>query len=266
MVKSCAGNKIISMIYDSSIATWRYYAPVQANGSDDYRTTINSSGPLTFACVSDITPPDIMISVDGRTMRFLDYASKDKPFSIFISDPSGINPSSITLSLNKRKLGTGDYSSIPQNGDLRSITLTAYPQTEHKTDSLEISVEDLAGNAISKVFTYKTGDGLAVKFLSCNPNPFSARTAQDGSRQPIIFAFVLTDIADDVTLTIYTVSGKPIRSWILSNIIGYHEIRWDGRDSHDFRIANGTYYAKLEAKKDKIMTKKIIRIAKLEGY
>ena len=55
-------------------------------------------------------------------------------------------------------------------------------------------------------------------------------------------------------------------------MIGYQEIAWDGttlnnrRRNKGYRIANGTYYAKLVAKNRYRKVQKIIRIAKLEGY
>ena len=52
----------------------------------------------------------------------------------------------------------------------------------------------------------------------------------------------------------------------MNGLIGYQEIEWDGRDMDGYRIANGTYYAKLTASNAKRKVKKIIRIAKLEGY
>jgi flagellar hook assembly protein FlgD len=61
-------------------------------------------------------------------------------------------------------------------------------------------------------------------------------------------------------------SGRPVRSWNFSNLIGYQEIEWDGRDRDGYRIANGTYYAKLIVKNKSKKDKKIVKIAKLEGY
>jgi flagellar hook assembly protein FlgD len=77
---------------------------------------------------------------------------------------------------------------------------------------------------------------------------------------------MLTDAANDVQLTIYTVTGRPIKTWKFSNLIGYQEISWDGRDLDGYRIANGTYYAKLTVKNKSKKLKKLIKIAKLEGY
>jgi flagellar hook assembly protein FlgD len=99
-----------------------------------------------------------------------------------------------------------------------------------------------------------------------HPNPFTARSNGDGTVSKIRFAFLLTDLASGVTLSVYTVSGKKIRTWSLTDLIGYQQVAWDGRDFEGYRIANGTYYAKLIAKNDRKKVQQIIRIAKLEGF
>jgi flagellar hook assembly protein FlgD len=96
--------------------------------------------------------------------------------------------------------------------------------------------------------------------------PVTGSTGPGGKIKKTRFAFLITDITDEIKLTIYTASGKVVRTWSLSNIIGYQEIEWDGRDKDGYKIANGTYYVKLTARKGSKKVKKIIRIAKLEGY
>jgi hypothetical protein len=147
------------------------------------------------------------------------------------------------------------------------MTVTAYPQPERSIDSLTVTAVDLAGNETVQHFAYMPGENLDIKFLSCHPNPFSLRArGVNGPPQQVRFAFLLTDNAADARLAVYTVTGKRIWSQRLTNVIGYQEVAWDGRDGEGYRIANGTYYAKLTAKSGKKSVKKTIRIAKLEGY
>ncbi|MDO5575945.1 MAG: FlgD immunoglobulin-like domain containing protein, partial [Fibrobacter sp.] len=253
------------MYYDTSISGWRFFGGTKAENSQLTIQT-NFSGPFAAASLKDLTPPDIVVSVAGQVLNSLDYAAKNKPFTLFFSDPSGILPSSISLSLNKKVLPSNFHSEIGSANDLENITITTYPQSENSVDSLTIQAEDLAGNSISRTFEYMPGENMSIAFLSCHPNPFTAAMRKDGVIQAVRFAYVLTDVASRVKLSIYTVSGKRIKQWSFSNIIGYQEIKWDGRDEKGFRIANGTYYAKLEASSGKSKVKKTIRIAKLEGY
>lgn len=253
------------MYYDTSISSWRSFEKTIVGISQlSIQTTL--SGLFATASLKDLTPPDIVVSVAGQVLNSLDYAAKNKPFTLFFADPSGILPSSISLTLNKKVLPSNFHSEIDLSNNLENMTIITYPQSENRVDSLTITAADLAGNSISRTFEYMPGENMSIKFLSCHPNPFTAAVRKDGVIQAVRFAYVLTDVASKVKLSIYTVSGKRIKQWSFSNIIGYQEIKWDGRDEKGFRIANGTYYAKLEASGSKRKVKKTIRIAKLEGY
>jgi hypothetical protein len=263
-LQSVSGRKAV-MFFDSTILRWRSLGGETGNDSSLIIKTVHS-GPFSLANITDNSAPDVVVSVHGRILNRLDYAAKDKPFSISIADPSEILPSSVEFFLNGKKLSSDTYSGLPLSGDLSTMSITAYPKAQERIDSLEITAEDLAKNKVSRVFAYMPGANLSIQFFSCHPNPFSAKTDYNGEIRKTRFAFLLTDIASSAKLSIYTVSGKKIRSWNLADLLGYQEIEWDGRDEQGYRIANGTYYAKLTAENDNRKVKKIIRIAKLEGY
>jgi hypothetical protein len=260
--------KITFMVHDSTIGRWRYYAghPLKSGGSQSVSMKTVSGESFSVALLGDARAPDCIASVYGKEISRLDYTAKDRPFTIIVSDPSGVLPQSVELYLNGRRLASTAHSEVPTTGDLRSMNLSAYPEAEHRVDSLQVFCTDLAGNPAKRTFTYLPGADLTIKSFSCHPNPFTARKRPDGSIAKIRFAFLLTDIAKRATLTIYTVSGKNIISWNRSELIGYQQIEWDGRDRDGYRLANGTYYAKLTVANDRKKTKKIIRIAKLEGF
>lgn len=262
---SIDGCKFEVMTYDSVIKVWKSSGSVIAS-AQSVQMKSSSRGPLALANIKDLQPPEIQVSVAGRTLNFTDYAAKDKPFSIFISDPSGIDPQSVSVLLNGKALNPDRISSVEQSDALENLSITAYPQAQHAVDSLQISATDLAGNSATRTIAYQPGEELSIRFLACHPNPFTAQQMPNGTIKNVRFAFLLTDVADNVTLTVYTVSGKTVQSWSFPSLIGYQEIKWNGRDRDGARIANGTYYAKLVAKNRQKKVTKIIRIAKLEGY
>jgi hypothetical protein len=262
---TAASGKLAVMQYDSQISKWRSAGGSPNASNTRFTVRTNKSGPLSLSFLTDTRVPDIELSVFGRTLNSLDYAAKDKPFSIMLSDPSEIYPGSVSISLNRKKLPPDSHSEIPFSGDLRNMLITAYPKPQRTIDSLEISLEDLAGNRASRTYAYMPGDDLSIKFLACHPNPFSVHKTPNGIKL-VRFAYLLTDLADKVVLSVYTVTGKKIKTWTFHDVIGYQEQDWDGKDEDKYRIANGTYYVKLTASKGKKSVKKTIRIAKLEGY
>ena len=260
--------KLSVFVLDSSVSAWRY-----AQGGWDPAQTVfimraANAGPFALAVVSDIKPPQIRALVDGREIVFLDYAAKDKPFNILMNDPSGIIPSSIMLRLNGKLVDPHDLSSVSNANSFGDITMTVYPRKERSVDSLSVFAEDFAGNATTAVFAYMPGEDLRITFFSCHPNPFTAAQDRSGrTAQTIRFAYLITDVARDVSITIYTIGGNAIWKWrTMNGVIGYQEVEWDGKTSDGYRIANGTYYAKLVATGENKKVVKRIRIAKLEGY
>ncbi|MCU0609378.1 MAG: hypothetical protein MUF22_06390, partial [Chitinispirillaceae bacterium] len=255
-----ASGRIAVMHRDPVIDRWRFCGAGNQTGS-------SGNGPYALAELQDMRPPSIQATVYGREITSLDYAAKDKPFNIMLSDASGIAPSSVVLKLNRELLAKQLTSAVPEKGDLRTITVTAYPPASITVDSLKVTAADLAGNVGEQTFAYLPGQNLDIKFLSCHPNPFYLREGSvNGPLQKVRFAFLLTDNAREVTLGIYTVSGRKIWSWRGENLIGYQEVAWNARDHDGCRIANGTYYLKMIASGNQKSAKKTIRIAKLEGY
>jgi len=90
-----------------------------------------------------------------------------------------------------------------------------------------------------------------IKFLNY-PNPFADST---------YFTYILTRGADDVAISIYTVSGrKIIRIDGASAFKGYNEELWDGYTQEGKRLANGVYLYKIVAK---LEGRKVEKVGKL---
>lgn len=258
--------RICFLEFDSLARQWRYSIGSSSGAALATMRSSDARRSFATAAVSDRKAPEIMVSVYGKTLEAIDYTAKNRPFSLFLSDPSMIIPASVTIRVNTKPVDASLLSKVPESGDLRTMTLAAYPEAEKKIDSLTVSCMDFAGNLAKRTFAYLPGRDLAIRSFSCHPNPFTAHKSGDGSIAKIRFAFLLTDVAKKVTLTIYTVSGKKVKHWTVHELIGYQQIEWDGRDTDGYRIANGTYYAKLVVNNDRRSDKEILRIAKLEGF
>jgi CARDB./Peptidase family C25. len=265
---AASAGKMSVVTYDSSIVSWRFASGNWPSQTPFAGMNTTGSGPFTLSTLSDVAPPQIRTSVNGRELVFLDYSAKGKPFNIMLNDASGVLPASIQVFLNHKILDSNSISRTAHGNNLNNIALTAFPQKQYTIDSLSVYAQDLAGNATTAVFAYMPGEDLAIKFFSCYPNPFSARQDINGNTlQTIRFAFLLTDVARDVTITIYTIGGRVVWKWEnTAGTIGYQEVEWNGKTTSGYRIANGTYYAKLIAVNDSKKVIKSIRIAKLEGY
>jgi hypothetical protein len=263
---SSANLKILQ--YDSLLGSWRGNSSVADSAKMHASIRTRYNGPFSLGLLTDNQPPQIQASVDGRSLTFLDYAAKGKPFNLFLSDASGVVPTSVRILLDKRGLDTVLVSRIPVQADMRQISCTAYPKKESAIDSLTVIAQDFAGNTATTTFAYMAGEDLTIKNFSCHPNPFSAKQDNSGNTiQTIRFAFLLTDVAQSASIIVYTIGSRSIWSWQNnSGIIGYQEVPWNGKTSQGYRIANGTYYAKLSVKNASKTATSTICIAKLEGF
>ena len=252
--------------FDSNSLQWYALKAIPATAVGLSVTTV-LRGSIIPGSHTDNTPPAITVSVEGRDLTFLDYVSKDKPFNISITDQSAIVPSSITIALNGVALDSSQRSLVFAGNNYTACAITAYCLKQRAVDTLTISARDCAGNIALAKLAYLPGENFDIKFLSCHPNPFTARQNSAGqTAQSVRLAFLLSDFADEATVTVYTITGRPVKRFVLNNIIGYHELEWDGKTDNGVRIANGTYYLKLVARRERVTVNKIIPLAKIEGY
>jgi hypothetical protein len=110
--------------------------------------------------------------------------------------------------------------------------------------TLEIKAYDNVGNRGSQKtrFTIILPGGafdLVDQNVAVYPNPFQDRAD---------FLYRLTHDAD-VTLKVFTISGRMIREMKASGQMGDNALAWDGKDDRGTPLANGTYLYKLEAER-----------------
>jgi flagellar hook assembly protein FlgD len=128
-------------------------------------------------------------------------------------------------------------------------------------------VADINGNESTRETLFRVSDGFDLIVYGNYPNPFTDKTI-------ISFDVINNNIIDDLKVKIYTISGRLIRSGVLEldetfpddNIldVGYHELIWDGTDEDGFEVANGVYFATIEAKVKAKTIKRTLKIAKLK--
>ena len=94
---------------------------------------------------------------------------------------------------------------------------------------------------------------LALTEMISHPNPI----VSDGAT----FCYNLASSADRVTITIYTIQGRRVRTITEASArAGYNEESWEAEDDKRRKLANGTYLYRMVAERD---GKKVQRIDKL---
>ncbi len=219
----------------------------------------NIGGYFSFISSEDNNPPHIVIEVDNQAFVQGSYVPRQPLFNVLLQDDSAIDlrPAGINVTIDNIAIPYSDLMIPDSVTGLNDINISFKPELTPGEHYLQVEAKDVHGNNnTSAVFNFKVGDDLDIHYLGNHPNPFKTET---------VFVYVLTDVAKNVSLKIYTVSGKLIRK-IADNTMAspdYHEIVWDGRDEWRNLVANGVYFFKLTVEgfsKTKEVTGKIAKI------
>lgn len=210
----------------------------------------------------DQTAPSLEVTAKGRPLTFTDYIPIGHPIDIYIKDEAGIDITSFTVTANGEIPDTSKLRYDFSGNSPRTLIGTYFPGTTSGIDSLSISVKDVNGNRTERTIRYLLGDALDIQVFANYPNPFVDET---------VIVFSITDACSEARLELYTIAGRRIRTWNLIdefgiNMIGYHELKWDGKDRDGYRVSNGTYFLKLKIDANSGNKEKFIPIVKLKGY
>jgi hypothetical protein len=202
----------------------------------------------------------VQIWLDSKTFQTGDYVSTNPLLMVEISDENGINilgsagrKMLVQIDENQELIDVTDGFIYDENsctkGEL-TWQLNGISEGEH---SLLLVVFDNFNlpTVIEVLFTAKQFGKVAIEQLLPYPNPMCDETN---------FTFIMTETAD-VTVTIYTISGRKIRTIEAGNLSsGFQQIYWNGEDKTGDDIANGTYFYKIIANQNGKISEKIGKI------
>ncbi|HCX73296.1 MAG TPA: hypothetical protein DHM37_06220 [Candidatus Cloacimonas sp.] len=196
-------------------------------------------------------PPQIQLWLDSKKFASGDYVSTNPILIAHIQDENGIN---ISGAPGRKILALLDRSDNPEN--LFDVTPGFIYATDSHTEgelswqlydlepgkhTLQLLVYDNFGNSslAEAEFFAQESNKITIRDMLVYPNPIK----KDG-----YFTFVVTEDSD-IKISIYTITGKKIKTITSSVQKGYNQIYWNGRDADGDRIANNTYFYKIRAKK-----------------
>ncbi|MDZ7723115.1 MAG: C25 family cysteine peptidase [candidate division KSB1 bacterium] len=200
--------------------------------------------------------PRIHVGVEGQNFANGDLVNRHPTFTLLLKDSSGIHvdPSQLSVFLDGQKVADENIGISIERESQKTALLTYSPDISSGSHQLRIEGTDVVGNTTVKQVQFNVASEFSLEFLANHPNPFYEETT---------FAFLLTDMASRVSLKVFTVSGKRIRTFERIDISGYQEIAWDGRDEWGNELANGVYYLKFTAVQGGKRIERIVKLAKL---
>jgi hypothetical protein len=128
------------------------------------------------------------------------------------------------------------------------------PQLNIGRNTLVLMIRNEQDGIDSLVYEVSTGGDLAESELYNYPNPMRDKTS-------FIFSMNEADAQGNISIRIYTSSGRLIKR--LNSVLqpGLNTIEWDGKDDDGDFVANGTYLYKLvleDGNENKTETKKLV--------
>ena len=215
--------------------------------------------PGTFALLShnDTSPPALEITFDHQGFVDGDYISDTPTISARIEDANGVDsrPEHIILTKNGENVPQDEYvvAASPTNNNLLLITYT--PILEPGEYRIRLQAQDANGNTSDTERTGTVAGEFEIKNIANFPNPFVPGSGT-------YFAYYLTESADEVSLKIYTITGRRILAVdTLDASVSFNEFHYDGYDADGEPLANGVYLYKFTARKGDIRKQKVGKIA-----
>ena len=202
--------------------------------------------PGTFALLShsDTSPPALELTLEHQGFVDGDYISDTPTISAQIEDANGIDsrPEHIILTQNGQRVPEAEYviAASPTNTNLILVTYT--PVLEPGEYRIRLQAQDANGNASDATRTATVAGEFEIKNIANFPNPFVPGSGTH-------FAYYLTKGADEVSLKIYTITGRLILTVdTLDASVSFNEFHYDGYDAEGEPLANGVYLYKFTAR------------------
>ena len=198
-------------------------------------------GLFTLLNSEDKESPLIELQVENQPFSWGSYVPKNPVITVVIQDKSGVDirPEKIEIFLDNELQDSYSLVLPDSTNDPTNITVLFRPNLKPGKHTIYVRACDVNGNiGQTDKIDFRVGSRLEIHFLGNHPNPFKRKT---------VFAYVLTEAAEDVSLKIYTVSGKLIRTLNDFDMASpdYHEVVWDGRDEWGEEVANGVYFFRI---------------------
>ncbi len=201
--------------------------------------------PGTFALLShnDTSPPALTLTIEHQGFVDGDYISDTPTISARLEDANGIDshPERIILTQNGQRVPEDEYviAASPTSSNL--ILVTYSPVLDPGEYRIRLQAQDANGNTSDTTRTATVAGEFEIKNIANFPNPF---VPGDGTH----FAYYLTKPADEVSLKIYTITGRLILTVdTLDPSVSFNEFYFDGYDADGEPLANGVYLYKFTA-------------------
>lgn len=275
--------------WETEYRKWIKYGGLIDSVANTVTYEVNRTGIYSILQNNDDQPPYIEANVEGQEFTQTlnsspgqefthgGYISKDGVISFVLMDANGIDVFEDNISLylsdgtNVTEIESNEFALSITPGNINQIPLKYQLNNLTKgTYYITLECHDVNGNEENLEIEFIVNDKFEIINFANYPNPVKTATVNYQNSGRTRFTYVLTDDADKVSIKIYTVSGRLIKTFKnLPSSVGYHEyprttLGWDCRDKEGYFLANGVYFYRITATKGNIKIEKTQKMAILK--
>ena len=211
------------------------------------RAEVPMLGTLGLMQSNDTIPPDLQLTVGKQNFIDGDPVSSEPFIQATLTDDNGIDyitrPAHLQISRDNQQftpIPAAEYQLNNVSGSNQVSLNYQSPKLEPGTYRARLSASDLDGNASEEEIEFRIHKILQLLRAMNYPNPFNSETH---------ITCELTGAADEMTIKIYSLSGRLVHEFTEPARAGFTMIPWDGRDRDGDEVANGVYYCKIHVKR-----------------
>ncbi|MCZ6680869.1 MAG: C25 family cysteine peptidase [Candidatus Poribacteria bacterium] len=207
----------------------------------------------------DLEPPTVEIRLNGGVLTDGEIIREQPQFDIEIADEHGIHPQTIQFAFGSTStpllpLPEENYALAFDVTQPTQAQITFEPDLPNDEYQIQVLVTDTSENTTeTPIYRFRLEEPVEITSILNAPNPIRTNT---------VFTYNLVQVPDRVTIKIYTVNGRLIRTLEdASARRHYNETYWDARDENGTRLANGTYFYKVTVETDEDKIEEVGRLA-----
>ena len=210
------------------------------------RAEVPMLGTLTLMQSNDTIPPDLQLTIGKQNFIDGDPVSSEPFIQATLTDDNGIDyitrPIHLEISRDNQQftsISDTEYQLNNVSGSNQVSLNYQSPKLDPGTYRVRLSASDLDGHASEAEMEFRIHKILQLLKAMNYPNPFGDKT---------VITCELTGAADEMTVKIYSLSGRLVHEFTEPARAGFTMIPWDGRDRDGDEVANGVYYCKIRVK------------------
>lgn len=233
---------------------------------------VSSQGIYTIFRNRDRVRPAIDVNVQDQEFTLGGHISGKGVISLILSDANGIDvyDGSLKIFLNGNEVSPSDYVVTVRADNVNRVPLKYQLNLSKGRYSLVVDCKDVNGNYNTREMQFTVSETFDMINVANYPNPVMGRGVDPKNDGRTRFTYTLTDDADEVSIKVYTLSGRLVKEFQnLPAGVGYHEYPrtlhgWDCRDEEGMYLANGTYFWRITARKEGQKIQKTMKMAILK--